>query len=1017
MRTDTAADHWHFQPLFAVLALALAGLFADRVLAAPSLESAYSMLEWRDVGPNRGGRSIAAAGHADRPFEYYFGAVGGGLWKTEDGGTRWRPVTDGKIGSASVGAVAVAPSNPDIVYLGMGEGQLRSNVMQGDGIYRSVDAGKSWTHLGLAATRTITALRVHPKNPDIIYAAALGDPFADNVDRGVFRSRDGGKTWMKVLYRSAKAGAIDLVMDPNDPDTLYATLWQVYRKPWKLWSGGPGSGLFKSTDGGDSWTEITRNPGLPAGVLGKMTITVAPADSRRLYANIEAADGGLYRSDDAGQSWTHINGDRKLWQRSFYFMRLRPDPANRDTLYVLSFKLEKSTDGGKTFAEVRTRHADVHDLWIDPANPGRMIVADDGGGSVSVNGGTSWTEQDFPTAQIYRLATTRGFPYKLCGAQQDNSTVCVPSRSEARGGQPHVDSFADFEVIAGSESGYVAPHPADENILFVGETNGLVRVDTARGVERDVQPYPYAVMGQPASTMKERWNWTYPIMFSEIAPHPLFIGSQHLWRSTDQGLNWAKISPDLTRADPATLGETGGPIRPDQDGPEVYATIFTIAPSPRDPGLIWTGSDDGLVHITRDAGKSWQAVTPRGLPQPARISFIHASDHDAGTAYLAAKRHELGDRRPWLFRTTDHGASWTRIDTGLPAEAFTHAIVEDKHHKGLLFAGTEHGVAVSFDNGGSWHSLSLNLPDTHVSGLKVVGNELAISTHGRSFHVLEGLETLRHLAAEGPPAAATLFTPAQAVLGAIPARLDFYLDRPADAARMTVTDESGTIVRRLALPPRLETGAHSVQWNLRHDGATVFPNMILEAPNPATGPTVLPGTYKVAIDLGDRQLTRSLVVAADPRHGTADMGALAAQHDLALALRDAISAANQAVIDIRALRETLESRQLDGALARSRAQIVEAIGAVEATLYQVRNQSPKDKIAYPIQLNDRLAHLMALVGTNGGAPTAGQRQVYADLRVELDAALGRYKAVLSDDLPRFNRALAAAGVAPVDARR
>ncbi len=1009
MRT---ASQYPIMRLLSAIAIGLASLAAAR--AAPSPEAAYSMLEWRNVGPHRGGRSIAATGHAARPFEYYFGAVGGGLWKTEDGGTSWRAVTDGKIASSSVGAVAVAPSNPDIVTIGMGEGELRSNVMQGDGVYRSVDAGKSWTHMGLAATRTITALRIHPTNPDIIYAAALGDPFADNADRGVFRSVDGGKSWTRILYRSAKAGAFDLVMDPNNPRTLYATLWQVYRKPWQLWSGGPGSGLFKSTDGGDSWTEITRNTGLPKGVLGKMTIAVYPADSNRLYANIEATEGGLYRSDDAGASWTRINADTKLWQRSFYFMRLRPDPVDRDTLYVLSFMLEKTSDGGKTFAPVRTRHADIHDLWIDPANPRRMVVADDGGSSVSVNGGATWTEQDLPTAQIYRLATTNDVPYRLCGAQQDNSTICVPSRRSGGGRQPHVDHFGDFEVIAGSESGYVAPHPTDASVFFVGATNALDRVDLARGLERDVQPWPYAVMGQPASTMQERWNWTYPMVFSPHAPHPLYIGSQFLWRSTDEGKSWQKISPDLTRADPATLGETGGPIRPDQDGPEVYATIFTIAPSPLDARLIWTGSDDGLVHITRDAGASWQAVTPKGLPQPARISFIHASDHDAGTAWLAAKRHELGDRQPLLFKTTDHGATWTRIDRtgaegGLPAEHFTHAIVEDPQRKGLLFVGTEHGVHTSFDAGASWHSLSLNLPDTHVSGLKVVGNELAISTHGRSFYVLEGLATLRHLAAEGVPGDSALFKPAPAVLDLVPAQLDFYLDAPVDGARMSVTDGGGRQVRRLALPKRLEAGAHRMAWNLRHDGATVFPNMILEAPNPANGPMVLPGTYKVAIDLGDRQLTRDLVVAADPRQAAARTGDLEARHAMALKLRDAVSAANQTVIDIRALREKLGALRVEGALARDRTRIIAALGAIEGSLYQVRNQSPKDKIAFPIQLNDRLAQLMALVGTGGGAPTEGQRQVHDVLQAELAAVLGRYQALVSGDLARFNRAVEGAG--------
>ncbi len=998
--------------LLAIPAIALAlQISGAPARAAPAPQDAYAMLKWRNVGPARGGRSIAAAGHASRPFEYYFGATGGGLWKTDDGGTSWRPVTDGQINSASVGAVAVAPSNPDTVYIGMGEGELRANVMQGDGVYRSSDAGKTWSHVGLANTRTITALRVHPANPDMVYATALGDPYASNEDRGVFRTRDGGKSWQKILYRSAEAGAVDLAIDPRDPQTLYASLWQVYRKPWKLWSGGPGSGLFKSTDGGDTWTELTRNKGLPSGVLGKITVTVSPADSSRIYANIEAEAGGLYRSDDAGKTWTHINDDRNLWQRSFYFMRMQADPADRDTLYVLSFRLEKSTDGGKSFSPVPTRHADIHDLWIDPSNPRRMIVADDGGASVSVNGGATWTEQDLPTAQIYRLATTNSFPFQLCGALQDNSSVCVPSRLTSRLDEAsHVDAFADFKVVANSESGYVAPHPAKPGLFFVGATNALSRFDAGRQHTRDVQPYPYSVMGQPASSMKERWNWTYPILFSPIAPHPLYIGSQHLWRSRDEGQSWQKISPDLTRADPATLGETGGPIRPDQDGPEVYGTIFTIAPSPVNPQLVWTGSDDGLVHVTRDDGASWQAVTPAGLPPYTRISFIHASAHDPATAYLAAKRHEMGDRQPYLYRTQDYGASWSRIDTGLPAEAFTHAIVEDSKQRGLLFVGSEKGVHTSFDNGASWQPLSLNLPVTHVSGLSVVGNELAIATHGRSFYVLEGLETLRHLAAGGLPSGPMLFPVADAVLNAVPARMNAYLDTAVNGATLTVSDQAGATVRRIALPGRLAAGAHSFAWNLRHDGAVVFDGMVLEAANPANGPNVLPGTYRVTLDIGQTRLSRDVTVLLDPRLDGVTPRDLEAQHDLALKLRDAVSTANQTVRDIRALRASWTMPLRRGALADRRQVLLDKLGAIEATLYQVRNQSPKDKIAFPIQLNDRLAHLMAVVGQGSGAPTLAQRQVYDVLQGELAVVMDRYRALMQADVPRFTQQLRATGM-------
>lgn len=989
MRAVTSWQQWARAALSLAIATLLAPL-APPLAAAPSLEDSFAMLEWRSVGPRRGGRSIAATGHPARPHEYYFGAVGGGLWKTDDGGTSWHPVTDGQIASSSVGAVAVAPGNPDIVYIGMGEGQLRANVMQGDGVYRSADGGKTWQQAGLAASRTITALRVHPRDPDIVYAAALGDPYSPGEERGVFKSRDGGKSWTRILFRSPRTGAIDLALDPTNPDILYATLWQVYRKPWQLWSGGPESGIFKSTNGGVSWTEITRNPGLPKGVLGKITIAPSPADPNRVWANIEAEQGGLYRSDDAGRTWTHVNGDRKLWQRSFYFLRIRPHPRDRDTVHVLSFQLERSTDAGKNFQVVRTRHSDVHDLWLDPANPARMIVADDGGASVSVNGGRSWTEQDVPTAQIYRLAVTRSFPYALCGAQQDNSTVCVPSRPAQRFGRvAHVDSFADFSTISGSESGYVAPHPTKPDVFFVGETNGLIRFDRARDQVRDVQPWPYSVMGQPASSMKERWNWSFPIVFAPQAPHALYAGSQHLWRSRDEGQSWQPISPDLTRADPATLGETGGSIRPDQDGPEVYGTIFTISPSPVAAGTIWTGSDDGLVHMTRDDGRTWVNVTPAGLAPFTKISFIHASTHDAATAYLAANRYQMGDRRPMLYRTADYGHSWQRIDSGLPPEDFAHAIVEDSQQTGLLFAGTEHGVHVSFNAGQAWHLLSRNLPDTHVSGLSVMGNELAIATHGRSFHVLEGLETLRHLAKHGPPTTAIMFPPAAAVREAIPARFHLYLDRPVTAQTLVITDASGKIVRRLAMPDQMAAGTHSLEWDLRHDGATVFPNMILEASDPTRGPLVRPGTYTATLTLGERQIAGTVVVSPDPRLERLDQGQFEAQERLALQLRDAVSLANQTIIDIRAERAR---RLVPPAVAAE-------LSAIEAKLYQVRNQSPKDKIAYPIQLNDRLAHLMAQVDEGHGAPTEAQQQVYGTLSSELDRALARYRAALRGRKP------------------
>ncbi|MEM0953078.1 MAG: glycosyl hydrolase [Pseudomonadota bacterium] len=956
------------------------------------------MLSWRNVGPARGGRSIAAAGNDARPFEYYFGATGGGLWKTTDGGTTWYPVGDGQLASASVGAIAIDQKQPDTVYVGMGEGQLRGNVLQGDGVYKTEDGGKTWRNIGLEKTRTITTLRIHPSDSQLLYAAALGDPFSANKERGVYRSTDGGESWEQILFTSDRAGAIDLAMDPNDPSVLYATLWEVYRKPWKLWSGGPGSAIYKSSDGGDTWTDITRNPGLPDTVLGKMTIAVSPVNSRRVYANIEAEQGGLYRSDDGGMSWSHINGARKLWQRSFYFMQLRPHPTELDTLYILSFKLEKSVDGGAKFKAVPTRHADSHDLWISSSTPERMIVADDGGASVTVNGGQTWTEQDYPTAQIYRLATTNAFPYELCGTQQDNSAICVPSRRagafDALGGGPaHVDTFNDYREVAPSENGFVAPHPTKPNLFFISSTNTLYRYDRTTEATTNVSPYPYGVMGQTAASMTERWNWTFPVAFSQADKKTLYVGSQSLWRSQNEGDSWEKISPDLTRAEPETLGETGGPVRLDQDGPEVYGTLYSLAPSPIDAALIWTGSDDGLVHVTRNSGKTWQDVTPPDLPPHSRIGAIDASRHQPGTAYVVAKRYEMADRAPYVYKTDNYGKSWTRIDQGLGAEEFVHSIREDSDVAGLLYLGTEKGVRVSMNGGKSWQSLSLNLPSTPVMGIDVKGDELAIATHGRSFYVLEGLGTLRYLAQNGAPQDVTLFPPNTAVLSAVPATLNFYLPESAKGIRLSIFDAEGKLVSRVPVRLRLDAGGYSASWALFHTGAAMFPGMITEAPPPFFGPKVLPGNYTARLTAGGKTVEQTVTVTSHPAQAEIPMADLVAQRDFALEVRDAVSAANGTVIKIRKLRQQLKKQ--GGEPSTQTKAFLDELLAVEKQLYQVKNESPKDKIAYPIQLNDRLGILYSNLVFGTGKPTEPQRQVFKLLQEELAAALAAYEAVMA----------------------
>ncbi|MBT5046618.1 MAG: glycosyl hydrolase [Gemmatimonadales bacterium] len=1011
-----------FRVLAALIAapVALLALLAAPAAAqsAPGQAALMPPLEWRSIGPDRGGRSIAVAGHSDRPFEYYFGATGGGLFKTTDGGTSWSPVTDGQIRSGSVGAVTVAESNPDVVYIGMGEVQLRANVLQGDGVYRSDDGGRNWRHVGLENTQAIGRIRVHPTDPERAFVAALGHPFGPSADRGVFRTTDGGRTWDKVLFRNDRTGAVDLVMDPHDPDVLYATLWEVHRKPWQLWSGGEGSGIFKTTDGGDTWSELTDNPGFPArsvgspaGVLGKIAITVSGADSQRIWANVEAEAGGLYMSDDGGSSWTLVNAHRDIWQRAFYFQRIQADPVDRNTIYILNFRLMKSTDAGRTLESVRETHADHHDIWIDPGNPLRMINGNDGGGVVSVNGGRTWTGMKYPTAQIYRLATTTDFPYHACGAQQDNSTVCVSSE-EGHLQNPRGVSTEWMYSVGGGESGYVAPRPTDPSVFYAGATNALTRYDRNTGLVRDIQPHPRIVMGEPARDMPERWNWTYPIAVSLAEPAALYVGSQHLWKSTDEGESWLRISPDLTRAEPETMGDSGGPVVKDQDGPEIYATLYALAPSPHDQATIWTGSDDGLVHITRDSGESWSDVTPPDMPAHTRVMSIDVSPHDGSTAYVAGIRYEMDDRSPYAWRTNDYGTSWTKIVDGIAPGDFVRVLREDPNRKGLLYAGTEHGVYVSFDDGAHWADLSYDMPDTPITGLTVQQRDLVISTHGRSFWVLDDIETLRQIDTGLETADTHLFNPADAIRRSVPAVIDYYVTGSDQQVRLDVFDAEGELVRTLFEGRRGE-GTHRETWDLRHRGAVTFDGIVLEGGNPARGPWSPPGRYQARLTVGDDVHVASFGVHRDPRLTGVTDADLVGQFRLASRIRDAESQANGSILLIRDLKGQIQAsvaRSEDQQLKASAERFVDDIGRVEAQLYQVRNQSPKDKIAFPIRLNDRLTGLRSRLERGDAAPTAAYRDVFEELAAELDGHMRVLHDLISEDLTRLNDEFTRAGL-------
>ncbi len=715
--------------------------------------TALAALRWREIGPFRGGRSVAVAGSAKRPNEYYFGTTGGGVYKTTDGGVTWAPVTDKYFGG-TIGAIGISESNPDIVYVGAGEYPIRGNVSHGDGVWRTSDAGKTWTSLGLSDTRQISRVRVHPTNPDIVYVGALGHVFGPNSGRGVFKTTDGGKNWRKILYRNDSTGITDLVLDPNNPETIYAAFWQAWRTPWQLVSGGAGSGIFKSTDGGEHWTEITRNAGLPNGVIGNIGLAISPTNSKKVWAIVEADSGGVFRSTDGGATWTRTNSDRRLRQRAWYYTRIFADPKDEKSIYVLNTGMYRSTDDGKTFRSIQVPHGDNHDLWIASNDAQRMIEANDGGANVSFNGGKSWTEQDQATAQFYHVVTTNHFPYRVCGAQQDNSTLCGPSRKA--GG---ID-ISDWYDVGGGESGYIAVRPDTPDVVFAGSYGGLLtRKDINTEFERDVNPWPNNPMGHDAADAKYRFQWTFPIVISPHRAGRMYVGSSVIFQTDDEGQTFKPISPDLTRHEPRTLGASGGPITRDQTSVEYYATVFTIAESPRTAGVIWAGSDDGLVHVTRDGGKTWKNVTPAGLPEWARISMIDASNFAAGTAYLAANRYQLDDMRPYLYKTNDYGATWTLITNGIPATEFTRVLREDPERASLLYAGTERGVLVSFDDGANWQSLRRNLPIVPIHDLAVKEGDLIAATHGRSFWILDDLSALRQLSPQITRTPAHLFSP------------------------------------------------------------------------------------------------------------------------------------------------------------------------------------------------------------------------------------------------------------------
>ncbi len=1033
----------------AVAALALAPVAAraqQPTAPAPAAfdTSLFAGLQYTSLGPQRGGRSIAAAGSAARPNEYYFGATGGGLWKTTDGGATWKPVTDGQIQSSSVGAVAVCEPNPDVVYIGTGERELRGNVLSGDGIYKSADAGKTWKHVGLANGRNISEIRVDPKNCDRAFAAVFGHYGEPNPERGIFRTTDGGQTWKKVLFRDANTAGVAVDIDAKNPDIVFAGLWEAWRKPWGMSSGGKGSGLFRSTDGGETWTELTHNAGLiPQGmIVGKVDVSVSPADDSRVYAILEADSGGVFVSDDGGNTWKRTNDERKLRQRAFYYTHVIADPLNKDVVYSLNTGVYKSTDGGKKFdARIRVPHGDNHDLWIAPNDPDRMIEANDGGANVSVNGGKTWTEEDFPTAQFYRLALDYHQPYWLCGAQQDNSTACVPSK-DWRFLSANRDGF--FLAVGGGESGYIAPDPKNPSVYYAGSYGGdLTRFDWDTGEYRPINVWPDNPMGYSAVDIQERFQWTYPIVFSPADPNVLYATSQHVFRTTNEGQSWERISPDLTRHAPETMGPSGGPITKDQTGVETYATIFALAPSPHDVNTIWAGSDDGVVNVTRDAGKTWTNVTPKGMPEFVKITTIEVSPHQAGKAYMTGTRRLLGDFAPYIYRTSDYGKSWTKISAGIPPDEIARSIREDPVRPGLLYLGTERGVWVSFDGGAHWQRFSRNLPVAQVADLQVRDNDLALATHGRGFWIMYDVSPLRQLDARIAQADVHLFQPSPAIRSVDRGVNVYYsLKQPAKSVKLDFLDASGKVLRTFEGAPKPdsakadsagneeeeffgprqsdkapdEAGLNHFVWDLRLSGFTSFPQMIFWAARNA-GPTIVPGKYQVRLTADGRTQTQPFEVKIDPRlQGKVTVADLQQRFDLATKIRDAVSKANDAVLLIRGVNDQIDDRlksSRDAGIERKGTQVRDSLKRVEEDIYQTKNRSNQDPLNYPIMLNNKLAALLGTVEQAEAKPTAQMSTVYEMLSKDLDAELGKMNGILNTQLPELNDLLEKAGLPTV----
>ncbi len=1012
----------------------------------------YEGMRYRMIGPHRGGRVTAVAGIAGRPLVYFMGSTGGGVWKTEDAGVSWANAADKYLESASVGAVDVSDSDPSVIWVGMGSACIRGNTSMGDGVYRSVDGGKTWSHVGLRQAGQIGRLIVDPRDPEVAFVAALGHPFGPNSERGVFRTKDGGASWQKILFISDSTGTVDLAMRPDNPRILFAGMWRAERKPWTMISGAREGGIWRSKDGGDTWKRLEK--GLPDGLVGKTAVSVSRSNPDRVWALIEAPDeeGGLYRSDDGGDTWKQVNKERKLRQRAWYYTHVYADPGDENTVYVLNVRFWKSIDGGKTFEQIRVPHGDTHDLWISPEDPRTMIIGNDGGAQITHNGGKSWsTMYNQATAEMYRLFVDEAFPYRVYGSQQDNSTISLPSR-----GMGGLTPYEDWRSVGGGESGHIAIDPRNPDVTYAGSYGGTItRRDYGNRTNRSILLYPELGIGEAAVNLRYRFQWNAPIRLSPWNPDVLYHASQYVHRSTNGGQSWETISPDLTRDDETKQAYAGAPITKDNTGVEVFGTIFAFEVSPHEQGVLWAGSDDGLVHISRDDGATWTNVTPGEMPERGTVNMIELSPQAPGRAFIAVQRYREDDFTPYVFRTNDYGESWELLTrgNGIPGNHFVRVVREDPERRGLLYAGTEYGMYVSFDDGAHWQTLQLKLPVTPITDLRVHEGDLVVATQGRSFWILDDLSPLRQLSQEVASAAAHLYRPHNAYrarfgsrsgFGFTPdsvpngARFYYYLaEEPDDQVALQILDEEGEVLRSYTWEPKAKddetaeriersskgdsiatkAGLNRASWDLRLEKPELVEDAVYFGQ--AGGPMVAPGGYQVRLTVGDWSQTRSFELLPDPRV-LLTPEERTAQFDLLLRIRDRMQETHNSIRRLRSVRKQVKEKAKLASeagygedLTTLADSIASRLTAVEEQLMQTKNESRQDPLNFPPRLDAQLVYLYGIVGGADAPPTDGAYERLDDLNAELDAVLAELRSVIDGEVAEFNAALAEAEVPAV----